>query len=62
MTGLETGLLGGLVTVVMFGAGRLSNYRTVRKETCIATHDALKELIEVRFDNLNEKLDQKFPD
>ena len=58
MTGTEVGLLGGIVSLVMFGAGRISNFRTVRKEICVSTHASLKELLEEKFDNLDERLDK----
>jgi hypothetical protein len=58
MTGLETGLLGGMTALVMFGVGRVSNFRTIRKETCERTHKSLAELLETKFENLYKRLDK----
>ena len=58
MTGLELGLIGTLGSVGVFIAGRLSNFKTVKKEACLSTHTSLKELLTEKFDNVDDKLEQ----
>ena len=57
MTGLETGLSAGLIALVAGVTGRLSNFRTVKKEMCERTHTSLVELFTEKLDNIHDKLD-----
>jgi hypothetical protein len=57
MTGIEVGLSAGLIAVCSGVMGRLSNFRTVRKDMCEKTHTALVDLFTEKLDNMDEKLD-----
>ena len=57
MTGLEIGLSSGLIALCSGVVGRLSNFRTVKKEMCEKTHTSLEKLFTEKLDNIHDKLE-----